>query len=263
MKIKIVSRWNGENGETILFETDAENIGAAVEAAIAAKINLSDVNLSGAYLSRANLSDADLSGANLSDANLSGADLSRANLSDADLSRADLSRANLSGADLSRAYLSGADLSGANLSGANLSGAYLSRAYLSGAYLSDADLSGAYLSDANLSRAYLSRADLKILLSVRTILPEGDLIGWKKLQSGVICKLQIPAKALRVGGLIGRKCRAEFAVVLEGEGSGLQNGHVYKVGETVKPDKYDPNPFVECSNGIHFFITKQEAMDYN
>jgi hypothetical protein len=94
-------------------------------------------------------------------------------------------------------------------------------------------------------------------------LPEGDLIGWKKLQSGVICKLQIPAKALRVGGLIGRKCRAEFAVVLEGEGSGLQNGHVYKVGETVKPDKYDPNPFVECSNGIHFFITKQEAMDYN
>ena len=235
MKIKIVSRWNGE---TILFKTDAENIGAAVEAAIAAKINLSDANLSGAYLSRANLSDADLSGANLSDANLSDANLSDADLSRAYLSGADLSRANLSGADLSRAYLSGADLSRVNLSGAYLSGAYL-------------------------SRAYLSRAYLKILLSVRTILPEGDLIGWKKLQSGVICKLQIPAKAKRVGGLIGRKCRAEFAVVLEGEGSGLQNGHVYKVGETVKPDKYDPNPFVECSNGIHFFITKQEAMDYN
>ena len=83
MKIKIVSRWNGENGETILFETDAENIGAAVEAAIAAKINLSDANLSGAYLSRANLSDADLSRADLSRAYLSGAYLSDANLSDA------------------------------------------------------------------------------------------------------------------------------------------------------------------------------------
>ena len=185
MKIKIVSRWNGE---TILFETDAENIGAAVAAAIASEINLSVANLSG----------ADLSGAKLSGADLSGSDLSVANLS------------------------------GAKLSGANLSG-----------------------------------SDLKKLLSVRTILPEGDIIGWKKLLGGTICKLQIPAKAKRVGGLIGRKCRAEYAIVLEGEGKGLHNGHTYKVGDTVKPDKYDPSPLVECSNGIHFFITKQEAEDYN
>jgi len=210
MKIKIVSRWNSE---TVIFETDAENIGAAVEAAIAAQINLS---------------------------------------------RADLSRADLSGAYLSGAYLSGADLSGAYLSRADLSGAYLS-----GADLSGADLSGANLSRANLSDANLSRADLIKLLNQRTILPEGDLIGWKKLKNGVLCKLQIPAEAKRVGGLIGRKCRAEFAIVLEGEGRGLHNGHIYKVGETVKPDKYDPNPMLECSNGIHFFICKQEAQDYN
>ena len=120
------------------------------------------------------------------------------------------------------------------------------------------NLSGADLSDAN-----LSRADLIKLLNQRTILPEGDLIGWKKLKNGVLCKLQIPAEAKRVGGLIGRKCRAEFAIVLEGEGRGLHNGHIYKVGETVKPDKYDPNPMLECSNGIHFFICKQEAQDYN
>ena len=230
MKIKIVSRWNSE---TVIFETDAENIGAAVEAAIAAQINLS----------RADLSRADLSGAYLS-----GADLSRAYLSRANLSRADLSGAYLSGADLSGAYLSRADLSGAYLSGADLSGA---------------DLSGANLSRANLSDANLSRADLIKLLNQRTILPEGDLIGWKKLKNGVLCKLQIPAEAKRVGGLIGRKCRAEFAIVLEGEGRGLHNGHIYKVGETVKPDKYDPNPMLECSNGIHFFICKQEAQDYN
>jgi hypothetical protein len=85
MKIKIVSRWNGE---TILFKTDAENIGAAVEAAIAAKINLSGACLSGADLSGACLSGANLSGADLSRAYLSGAYLSDANLSDADLSRA-------------------------------------------------------------------------------------------------------------------------------------------------------------------------------
>jgi hypothetical protein len=99
-------------------------------------------------------------------------------------------------------------------------------------------------------------------LNQRTILPDGDLIGWKKLQMGVLCKLQIPANAKRVGGLIGRKCRAEFAIVLEGGGKAFHNGHVYKVGETVKPDTFDPNPLIECSHGIHFFICKQEAENY-
>jgi hypothetical protein len=90
-------------------------------------------------------------------------------------------------------------------------------------------------------------------------LPEGELIGWKKLQGDTICKLKIPVEAKRIGGLLGRKCRAEFAIVLEGEGEGLHNGHVYKVGEKVVPDKFDPNPLVECSHGIHFYITKMEA----
>lgn len=36
----------------------------------------------------------------------------------------------------------------------------------------------------------------------------------------------------------------------------------YRIGEIVKPDSYDPNPLEECSHGIHFFITKQEAKDW-
>jgi hypothetical protein len=89
------------------------------------------------------------------------------------------------------------------------------------------------------------------------------LIGWKKLSRGVICKLRIPADAKRVGGLIGRKCRAEFAVVLEGCGrSQYGEGTEYRVGETVRPDSYDPNPLEECSHGIHFFITREEAEEH-
>ena len=99
MKIDIKCRFTG----SVLFGHEAENntLRITIEAAIAARADLSGANLSG----------ADLSGANLSGANLSGADLSGANLSGADLS----------GADLSGAYLSGADLSGADLSGAYLS----------------------------------------------------------------------------------------------------------------------------------------------
>ena len=37
---------------------------------------------------------------------------------------------------------------------------------------------------------------------------------------------------------------------------------LYKVGEMAYPDKFDDNRWNECSNGIHFFINKQDAIDY-
>ena len=157
---------------------------------------------------------------------------SRANLSRADLSRADLSGADLSRADLSRADLYGADLSGAKLYGANLSGA---------------------------KNAELGIAQTRIL-------PDGDLIGWKKCKGGVIVKLAIPAAAKR-SHAFGRKCRAEFADVLEviGASSGVSshdNKTEYRVGCRVAADRFDENWQEECSGGIHFFITRIEAENY-
>jgi hypothetical protein len=160
-------------------------------------------------------------------------------------------------ADLARANLAYANLAGANLAGANLKGANLKGANLTGAYLKGADLTGAYLKGAN-----LKGADLSKLLTHRTILPDGEIIGYKKLAGGNICKLRIPADAKRVGGLVGRKCRAEKAVVIEGNGVSQYDSMPYIVGQTVTPDNYDPNPLVECSHGIHFFITREEAEEY-
>jgi hypothetical protein len=46
-------------------------------------------------------------------------------------------------------------------------------------------------------------------------------------------------------------------------GKGQHNGDfIYTVGETVYPDNFDPSPLIECSNGIHAFITKEEAKSY-
>jgi hypothetical protein len=161
------------------------------------------------------------------------ADLRDADLSDADLRRADLRRADLSGADLSDADLSDADLRRADLSGA--------------------DLSGADLSDANLP-------DFQIPQDIA-------LIGWKKLSNGAIAKLKIPAHARRTASLVGNKCRAEFANVVElsqgTESPSIYNREViYKVGETVYPDSYDNDIRIECTHGIHFFMTEQEALSY-
>jgi hypothetical protein len=151
----------------------------------------------------------------------------------------------------------------ANLAGANLAGAYLAGAYLADANLADANLAGANLAGANLAGA--KGSDLAIAMT--RILPDGQLIGWKKCASNVIVKLQIPAEAKR-SHAFGRKCRAEFADVLEVIGGevGITDNHgprtEYRVGQRVKPDSFDDNWMDECSNGIHFFITRLEAENY-
>ena len=177
----------------------------------------------------------------------------------------------LHGADLSGAYLSGANLRGANLHGADLRGANLHGADLRGANLRDAYLRGAYLRGAYLSGANLRDAYLKKVYSQNTILPEGTLIAWKKLQNDCIAKLEIPLKAKRVNAIGSRKCHFEYVktlIIYDGkkrikEAYGTyDNSTLYKVGEITKPDSFDPSPLIECSHGIHAFITKQEAIDY-
>ena len=233
------------------------------------RANLFGANLSRADLSGANLSRADLSGANLFEANLSGANLFEANLFEANLSRADLSGANLFEANLSRANLSGANLSGANLFEANLFEANLFRANLSGADLFEANLSRANLSGAN----YIEKAKN---LFYPIACPEiGAFVGWKKARvktSGHECivKLEITEDAVRSSGT-GRKCRCSKATVLEIqdlEGIVLEQVAVsdrdenfhYIPGTVVSVSDFDENRWNECSTGIHFYITREEAV---
>jgi len=146
------------------------------------------------------------------------------------------------------------------------------RADLSGANLFGANLSGADLSGANLFGASLSRAKNAERAQAQTyICPEGSIIGWKKARTngGDMCivKLRIPEEAKRSNST-GRKCRAEFADVLEIIGgdkaySDRDNAFVYEVGKRMVPDSFDDNRWDECSHGIHFFITRIEAENYD
>ena len=181
----------------------------------------------------ANLRDADLRGANLCGANLCDADLRDANLCDADLRGANLRDANLYGADLR-----GADLRGANLYGADLRGANLR------------DAKGCYLSCPT----------------------EGSFIGWKKA-SGHIVKLRIPEDARR-SSATGHKCRCDKAYVMEIQNmdgtkatedtvrSDHDKDFVYTVGATVEVPDFDDNRWSECAPGIHFFIDRRAAVEY-
>ena len=226
------------------------------------RADLSGADLSKAYLSGADLRDAYLSDANLRGAYLTGSILSRADLSGADLRGANLRGAYLRGAYLRGAFLSDADLSGADLRGANLRGADLRDAFLSGADLRDADLKISNLNDAN---------DIYLPLAC----PEkGSFIGFKKVSNGKqIVELFIPTDAKRSSST-GRKCRCNKAKVisitnLDGSNcksnkakSSYDPSFIYTVGEYVEVKNFDDNRWNECAPGIHFFITREEAVRY-
>jgi hypothetical protein len=63
--------------------------------------------------------------------------------------------------------------------------------------------------------------------------------------------------------LVGRKCRAQSVEVLEGKGKSQHDPTwEYSPGKIMTEPDYDPDIRVECSKGIHFFLTKEEAENY-
>ena len=110
---------------------------------------------------------------------------------------------------------------------------------------------------------------------------EGSFIGWKKCVYGCDCyhvcivKLLIPEDAKRSSGF-GKKCRCEKAIVLDildANGDTLSDVDTaysayhsgktkYIRGQMVKADAFDNNRFNECSHGIHFFMSIEEAANY-
>ena len=96
-------------------------------------VNLSNLDLTRAYLEFANLDSANMNGTNLTEANLE---------------YSTLANANLSGGNIANADMSGALLTNASLRNANLTSTALDRADLTGADFTDAILNGASLAYA-------------------------------------------------------------------------------------------------------------------
>lgn len=113
------------------------------------------------------------------------------------------------------------------------------------------------------------------------------MIGYKKigvyigLRSSVeaVATLNIPDDAKKVNPKGSNKWRCDKAIVtaietLDGNKK-YRVGHscictaqgiigcTYIVGNVVKPrDVFNSNDCIECGGGIHYFLTKQEAIDY-
>ena len=164
-----------------------------------------------------------------------------------------------------RAILCAADLSDVDLRGADLSYADLSYAFLCGADLHGATVYGTCWHEANLYGAE------NVPYIPMTCPEEGSFIGWKKSRDNSIIKLRIPEDAKR-SSACGRKCRCDKAEVLSIEtwdGRQLRYAESYysysfkyEVGKTVYVDYFEDDRWIECAPGIHFFINRQEAVDY-
>ena len=72
----------------------------------------------------------------------------------------------------------------------------------------------------------------------------------------------------------GRKCRTNKAKVLEiqnvnGEKTDISSvesdydsSFIYVVGQEITVPDFEENRFIECASGIHFFINRQEVIEY-
>ena len=83
-------------------------------------------------------------------------------------------------------------------------------------------------------------------------------------------KLEIAEDAMR-SSATGRKCRCSKATVLEVQDldgtvlehvavSGRDENFHYVPGSVVSVSDFDENRWNECSTGIHFYITREEAV---
>lgn len=132
------------------------------------------------------------------------------------------------------------------------------------------NFSGALMSGVKMTNMYASPKTMGYYLRCPS---EGSFTGYKCTKNYIV-KLRIPAKALRSSGTT-NKCRCSQAKVLgfynvngkkltdvQKDVSCFDETFWYKLGETVAVENFDADRWHECSTGIHFFITFEEAADY-
>lgn len=199
------------------------------------------------------------------------------NLSNACLRGTRLVCVNCHNADLSGADLTGAILQNSIFYKTNFSNANLRKADLSNGIFDKCDFTGADFHEATLTNARLGYAKNipEYVKDMTRVCPkEGSFIGWKWCMSNKIVKLEIPENAKR-SNATSRKCRCSKAKVISIEdiyGKTLDDTMVvngifgdkiiYKIGKMAYPDSFDENNWNECSHGIHFFMTREEAVEY-
>ena len=273
-----IRRWDNEN---VIFSYTCEDNSfyKTLEKAVKQGIDLSYADLRWRYLSGIDMSNANLTNAKLDNITIVNSVLENANLSCASLKFSTIRYSDLAYINLSAAHLDNALLEYVNLSYSELKDADFNMARLLLINLSFINLINANLKGVEIDSVKIEGADFYGAKGVNDQCPkEGSFIGWKKCwipysKSDYIVKLEIPADAKRSSST-SNKCRCSKAKVLEIQNidgtiadttqvfSTYDDHFPYKIGETIEPDSFDDDFWVECSNGIHFFMNREDAVKW-
>ncbi|WP_256183603.1 pentapeptide repeat-containing protein [Extibacter muris] len=205
----------------------------------------------------------------LENMDLSGWDLHNINFNKSDIRNVNLDKANMSYLKADNALFGGSTFRGTNLSGA----------YLHSADLRGCDLTGADIRGADLFASALERADLTDIRTDRDTkhyhlyCPEkGPFIGWKVCFGRRIVQLLVPEDARRISGTTNEvKCDKAKVLTIKSVDyresykeahSYVDEDFVYRTGEMVYADNFNPDRFLDSAGGIHIWLTREEAIAY-
>lgn len=229
--------------------------------------DLSHSDFNGAIIKQCNFSSCDLSYSDfvrsqITVSNFAHATLHYINATFIMLINSLFESADLSHSDMQCAMIYSCPFNGANLDGTRLGGTSL---------YEQSDLSSANITD-----------ETEMPFVPMKCPSEGSFIGWKigfvKNKDGqlahALIKLEIPKRAKRTGYL-SNKCRCSEAKVLDiteayhprkhyKQAVGfIRKDFVYTVGRIVRPEfAFNDNKWLTCGSGIHFFTSKEEAINY-
>lgn len=221
---------------------------------------------------RFDFSKLDLSGLNFCDLNIPNSNFNESDLTNACFSFCAISHSTFINANISKGILGFCDLTGSEFCGANMRNVDVSRSNFNMCNFSRADMfEMRHIEDANFDCADFETAFDPP--TIRMACPAvGSFYGYKRCIKNKIVTLLIPEDAKR-SSATGTKCRCDKAKVIniescdgsisyETANAFYDSEFVYRVGETVTSDFCDYRYF-ECAPGIHFFLDKQDAINYH
>lgn len=206
-----------------------------------------------------------------------------------EIHHADLTGWNLSGIDFTLSSFHGSILNGVNFCNSSVENALFDGCPLHGADFRNAnmktasfrycDLEEANICGANLFGAVLEYARLDGILSddrtqwFRMHCPAtGPILGYKKCVNDRLVQLLIPTDAKRTSATL-PSCRCNKAKVLtiksfdsteefEEAWSLVDENFVYRKGQWVEVIDFNEDRWMDSTTGIHFWMTREEAIEY-
>ena len=260
-----------------------------------AQINFDGADLSGCRFSHAFLVDATFKNANIIGCNFNFADCTHSFFENATLTSVEADNAAFRGSLFDNITINSSNFTLSDFAETNFKNAKVFDSVLSACYFSNIFTENTSFIDCSLYGSYIRRRndegsldidgsefDLATIFDLSDVrgsyieyragkILKESIIGYKKCltrigDSYVIVTLEIPKGSL-VFSINGHKFRTNKAKVLDIDGTADRaysryNHMSYYVGDEITINDFNCRHNVECGAGIHFFMTKEEAINY-